>query len=119
MKKIFQGTTIKKEWVDENGYYMGYHYLEGEGEYAGHELKMYFKNETHIVWIDVEYKVSSPDLICTIEPDTVVPLRNDDIVEGTKIAVYQKPCFPILKDERIKKYIDPQYFGFDIDYKEI
>lgn len=119
MKKIFQGTTIKKEWVDENGYYMGYHYLEGEGEYAGHELKMYFKNETHIVWIDGEYKVSSPDLICTIEPDTVVPLRNDDIVEGTKIAVYQKPCFPILKDERIKKYIDPQYFGFDIDYKEI
>lgn len=119
MKKIFQGTTIKKEWVDENGYYMGYHYLEGEGEYAGHELKMYFKNETHIVWIDGEYKVSSPDLICTIEPDTVVPLRNDDIVEGTKIAVYQKPCFPILKDGRIKKYIDPQYFGFDIDYKEI
>ena len=71
------------------------------------------------MWIDGEYIVSSPDLICTIEPDTLQPLRNDDIVEGTKIEVYQKACNPILKDERIQKFIDPQYFGFQIDYKGI
>lgn len=117
--KIFQGTVFKKDWKDENGYYMGYHYLKGENQFEGKELKMYFKNETHIVWIDGEYKVSSPDLICTIEPDLLMPLRNDDIIEGTKIAVFQKPCNTILKDEKIKKYIDPQYFGFDIEYKEI
>lgn len=119
MKKIFRGVVTKKEWKDEGGYYLGMHYLDGEEEYQGKALKMYFKNETHIVWIDGEYIVSSPDLICTIEPDTLQPLRNDDIVEGTKIEVYQKACNPILKDERIQKFIDPQYFGFQIDYKGI
>lgn len=119
MKKIFQGSVSKKDWQDEGGYYMGYHYMNGENEFEGQKLKMYFKNETHIVWINDKYIVSSPDLICTIEPDTLQPLRNDDIVEGTRIAVYQKGCFPILKDESIKKYIDPKYFGFDIEYKEV
>lgn len=119
MKKIFRGTVVKKEWKDEGGYYLGMHYLDGEEEYAEKKLKMYFKNETHIVWIDEEYIVSSPDLICTIQPDTLQPLRNDDISEGTKIEIYQKACNPILKEGSIKKYIDPKYFGFPIEYKEI
>lgn len=119
MTKIFSGTVTKKDWEDEGGYYMGYHYMDGEAEYEGKKLKMYFKNETHIVWIDDEYIVSSPDLICTIEPDTLQPLRNDDIEVGTKISVYQKACNPILKDESIRKYIEPRYFGFEMDYKPI
>lgn len=119
LKKIFSGIVTQKDWKDEGGYYMGYHHMDGEAEYEGKHLKMYFKNETHIVWIDDEYKVSSPDLICTIEPDTLQPLRTDDIEVGTRIAVYQKACNPILKDESIKKYIEPKYFGFDIEYKEI
>lgn len=119
MKKIFQGIVTKKDWKDENGYYLGMHYLDGENEYEGQKLEMYFKNETHLVWIDGEYKVSSPDLICTIEPDTLQPLRNDDIVVGTRISVFQKPCKEILRDESIKKYIEPKYFGFDLNYKEI
>ena len=119
MRKIFRGKVVKKEWKDEEGYYMGMHTLEGEEDYAGKTLKMYFKNETHIVWIDGEYIVSSPDSICTIEYNTLQPLRNDDIVEGTKIDVYAMPCDSVLKDEKIIKKINPKYFGFDIEYKEI
>ena len=119
MKKLFRGVVTKKEWTDENGYYTGMHFLDGEQEYTGHKLKMYFKNETHIAWVDEQYVVSSPDLICTIEPDTLAPLRNDDIKEGTRVEIYQKACRDVLRDESIKKYIDPRYFGFDIDYREI
>ena len=117
-KKLFRGTVIKKEWKDEEGYYTGIHTLKGIENYSGNTLKMYFKNETHIVWIDDEYVVSSPDLICTIEPNILMPLRNDDIVEGINIDVYAMPCNPVLKDSRILKYIEPKYFGFDLNYNE-
>lgn len=119
MQRIFRGTVIKKEWEDEAGYYMGIHTLKGIQNFEGHELKMYFKNETHIVWIDGEYKVSSPDLICTIEPNLIKPLRNDDIIEGHEIEIYVSGCNPILKSEQVIKYLEPKYFGFDIEYKEI
>ncbi|MEG1067739.1 MAG: DUF917 domain-containing protein [Anaerovoracaceae bacterium] len=119
MKKIFRGKVTEKNWKDENGYYLGVHILEGKDEYEGKKLEMYFKNETHIAWIDGEYIVSSPDMICTIEPNTLAPLRNDDIIEGTEIEVYMLPCDPILKDKNIIKYLEPKYFGFDIEYKGI
>lgn len=119
MKKIFEGVCVKKDWKDEGGYYSGTHFLQGCGDYAGKALEMYFKNENHIVWIDGEYAVSSPDLICTIDPDTLAPLRTDDVEEGTGMEVYQKPCNPILRDKEIRKYMEPRYFGFDIEYREI
>lgn len=119
MERIFRGKVVKKEWKDEQGYYMGYHTLIGTRKFENHELKMYFKNETHIAWIDGEYVVSSPDLICTIEPNIIKPLRNDDIVEGNEIEVYVLGCNPILKSKKVIKYLEPKYFGFDIDYKEI
>ncbi|MEA4986475.1 MAG: DUF917 domain-containing protein [Anaerovorax sp.] len=119
MKKIFKGKVCKKDWKDEGGYYIGIHTLEGIDEYDGKQLKMYFKNETHIAWIDEEYVVSSPDLICTIEPNEIKPLRNDDIVLEQEIEVYILPCDPVLKDKKIIKYLEPKYFGFNIDYKPI
>lgn len=119
MKRIFRGIVTKKEWKDESGYYMGIHTLKGIQDFDGHELKMYFKNETHIAWIDGEYIVSSPDLICTIEPNLIKPLRNDDIIEGDDIEIYVASCNPILKAEQVIKYLEPKYFGFDIEYKEI
>lgn len=119
MKCIFRGEVVKKEWRDEEGYYMGYHTLSGTQDFAGKELKMYFKNETHIAWIDGVYFASSPDLICTVEPNIMKPLRNDDIKVGNEIEVYVAGCDPVLKTEKVIKYLEPRYFGFDIDYKEI
>lgn len=118
-KKIFSGICIKKEWKDEAGYYSGIHYLQGTGKYENDTMDIFFKNEHHIVWKNGSYIVSSPDLICTIEPESLKPLRTDDIVEGTKIDVYQKACDPILKEDDIRKYIEPRYFGFELDYKEV
>lgn len=118
MKRIFRGIITNKEWKDEAGYYMGIHTLKGTQDFEGHELKMYFKNETHIAWIDDEYIASSPDLICTIEPNLIKPMRNDDIIEGDEIEVYVTSCDPILKVDKVIKYLEPKYFGFDINYKE-
>lgn len=119
MKKIFKGKVIKKDWKDEGGYYLGIHTLDGLDDFVGKQLKMYFKNETHIVWIDEKYIVSSPDLICTIDPNKIVPLRNDDIALENEIEVYMLPCDAVLKDEKIIKYLEPKYFGFNIEYKPI
>ena len=119
MKHIFEGIVSKKEWKDEEGYYSGFHYLDGINQFSDHKFKMYFKNETHIAWLDEKCIVSSPDLICCIDPDNYTPMRNDDITEGCKLEVYAMKCDSILRNKKVIKYLEPKYFGFNIDYKEL
>lgn len=44
-----------------DGYYVGTHEFEGEGEFAGHRYKVWFKNENHVTWFDGRPHVTTPD----------------------------------------------------------
>lgn len=116
---LIKGGVIKKDWRDEEGYYSGIYEIEGSGEFSGNNLKIYFKNENHIAWVNDEYVVSSPDLITCIDPLTVKAKVNETIELGTQLEVYAFPCDPILRESRVIKRLEPRYFGFDLDYKPL
>ena len=42
---VCRGTVVKKEWWDKIGYYWGYHTIQGEDDFRGTEVKIWFKNE--------------------------------------------------------------------------
>jgi DUF917 family protein len=54
----------------------GTHTLEGSGPWAGRSLRMWFRNENHVSWLDGEPWVASPDLIRFCDPATSEPLVN-------------------------------------------
>ena len=57
-----------KEWEDRAGYMYGTTTIAGADGFKGHTLKVWFKNENHISWLDDKPYVTSPDMICLLSP---------------------------------------------------
>jgi len=54
----------------------GPHGRRGRG-YAGHHLKIWYKNENHISWLDEKPYITSPDGLNVIDPKTGVDIGMD------------------------------------------
>ena len=83
---LFRGTVAGREW-ENTGYLEGFHDVAGEDEHQGHTLRIWFKNENHLSWLDGEPYVCSPDLIEVCDAETGEPLVNTYVKEGDRIAV--------------------------------
>ena len=110
---IFKGRVVEKKVSEEDNYYIGFTTIKGDD---GRCARIFFKNENHILWKNDNCVVSSPDIICCINPETVKPARNCDIGEGMPMEIYAFPCQPVLKEKKIFQSLCPRYFGFDFDY---
>ena len=114
--KLFTGTVTEKDWSVTDGYYDGYHTLAGEGEFAGHTLKTWFRNETHIAWLDGEPHVTAPDLIGQVRTDDGQPLLNNEVVAGDRLTFIGLPARPMHLRPEALPLLAPRHYGFDIDY---
>jgi DUF917 family protein len=113
---LFVGTVTERQVGTIKGYTTGHHLLAGEGDYTGHEFKIWFKNENHIGWLDGRRLVTTPDLICVVEADTGRPLENSSIAVGDAVAVIGIRCRPRFRAADALKVMDPRHFGFDMGY---
>jgi DUF917 family protein len=115
---LFRGSVAGRDWVN-TGYMEGTHELEGSGEFGGHRLKVWFRNENHITWLDGEPWVASPDLIEFCDPDTAEPLVNTYLELGQEIAVVGRRRRDQFDSEAGLATLGPQHFGFDVPFRGI
>ena len=118
--RLFEGVVTKKEWEDRDGYMFGTLYLDGTEGDAGQTLKVWFKNENHVSWLNGEPWVCSPDLVTLAYKDTGSGTTNTLIKEGDEIvAVGIKGLESFRTEFGLNEAAGPRYFGFDIDYVPI
>ncbi len=118
--RLFEGIVTLKEWQDRDGYMFGTTHLEGTGSYAGRSLKVWFKNENHVSWLDGKPWVCSPDLVTLAYKDSGEGTTNTLIKEGDEIvAVGIKGLESFRTEFGLNEAAGPRYFGFDIDYVPI
>lgn len=111
---LAEGKRTDFEDEDRIGYYWGTTTIQSD---AGDEYKIWFKNENHVCWKNGEPFVSSPDLICVVDRYTGEPIPNPKMRQAQEVAIIVLPCDERLRQDKIKKVLDPQYFGFeDISY---
>ena len=111
---LAEGKRTDFEDEDRIGYYWGTTTIQSD---AGDEYKIWFKNENHVCWKNGEPFVSSPDLICVVDRHTGEPIPNPKMRQAQDVAIIVLPCDERLRQDKIKKVLDPQYFGFeDISY---
>ena len=111
---LAEGKRTDFEDEDRIGYYWGTTTIQSD---AGDEYKIWFKNENHVCWKNGEPFVSSPDLICVVDRHTGEPIPNPKMRQTQEVAIIVLPCDERLRQDKIKKVLDPQYFGFeDISY---
>lgn len=109
---LFRGTITERTWSN-TGYLEGYHVVRGEGDFAGHELKIWFKNENHLSWLDGSEYVASPDLIEVCDAESAEPLVNTYINEGDRVAVVGARRRDVWDSEAGLATLGPAHFGWD------
>lgn len=108
---LFRGQVSKREWAN-TGYMEGIHELAGTGAFAGRTLRVWFRNENHVSWLDGRPWVASPDLIEFCDPATAEPLVNTYLAEGQEIAVIGRRRRPLYDSPGGLEVLGPRHFGF-------
>jgi len=116
---LFEGEVTGKDWENREGYMLGTTHIKGTGDYAGHTLNVWFKNENHVSWLDGEPYVCSPDLVAIVDRETGEGFTNTVIAAGHRVAGVGIKGLESFRSERGLAGAGPRYFGFDIDYVPI
>jgi len=120
--KVFEGKVTALLFEEKYGFIWGYSLLKGTGEWEGHHLKIWFKNENHISWLDEKPYITSPDGLNVIDPKTGWGLSNFWTSEweyGREVVVVGVRAEDIWRTEKGLKLLGPKHFGYDIPYKPI
>lgn len=116
---LFKGRIGRRRWENRDGYMWGEHELDGGGAFEGRSLKLWFKNENHVSWLDGEPYVTGPDVIEIIDPKTGEPLVNSFLAEGQEVAVIGIKRCPQFDCEAGIDALGPAHWGFDFPYRPI
>jgi uncharacterized protein len=115
---LFRGTVVGRDWAN-TGYMDGTHELEGSGEFAGRRLRVWFRNENHVSWLDDQPWVASPDLIEFCDPSSGEPLVNTYLELGQEIAVVGRRRRDQFDSAGGLAALGPRHFGFDLEFRGI
>jgi len=114
---VFEGIALADAaWQDKGGFTYGEMKLEGTGKWKGHEMKIWFKNENLVSWIDGKPYVTSPDLIILLNKDDASPVINPYLKEGQKVSVVASPAPDMWRTPEAVELLGPRHFGFEIEF---
>ncbi len=119
--RLFDGVVASKDWEDRGGYMYGNVHIEGTHDGKPATLRIWFKNENHISWLNGEPWVCSPDLISIVNAETGLGYTSTDIAEGDRVAVVGSRGLDVFRtDHALENAFGPAYFGFpDVSYQPI
>ncbi|MFW9908728.1 MAG: DUF917 domain-containing protein [Candidatus Thorarchaeota archaeon] len=117
---LFRGTVVGRKWENREGYMFGETEIKGSGIKPGSKMKVWFKNENHMTWLDGRPWIMSPDIIEIIDQKSGEPITNTDIKKGDVVSVIgMKASHPIFREPAGLEVLGPKHFGFNVDYVEI
>lgn len=120
--RAFEGEITAHMLDQKYGFIRGYSLIKGTGLWEGHHLRIWYKNENHISWLDEQPYITSPDGINVIDPETGWGLANFWPAEwehGRKVAVVGVKSEDIWRTEKGLQLLGPKHFDFDMPYKPI
>jgi uncharacterized protein len=115
---LFRGHIAARTWENRDGYMWGEHEIEGGPGFDG-RLRVWFKNENHMTWLNGEPYVASPDVIEVVDDETGEPRVNTDIEVGDKVAVLVVPRRPQFDTPEGIAALGPRHWGFDVDFQPV
>jgi DUF917 family protein len=113
---LFRGQVVSTG-LDGGGHAFGVgtHELAGDGG----TFRIWFKNESHVSWLDGEPYVTSPDCLGMVDAESGEPLTNYDVREGHEVAVLGWRGSDAHRTPRGLELLGPGHFGFDFLYTPI
>jgi hypothetical protein len=120
--KLFEGEIFDYWQEGKFSFLFGAVEIKGTGPYKGHDMKIWYKNEFHISWLDGKSYVTSPDGVNVIDVDRGWGLANFWPAEwepGRKVAVVGVKAEDRWETPMGMKIFGPQHFRWDINHVPI
>jgi len=117
--ELFRGIVANVSWKDEGGFMKGDFAISGQGEHTGRTLKVWFKNENHIAYLNGRPFVMSPDLICVVDEASGRAITNTATEQGMRVTVIGMKSEPSWRTQEGVALMGPRHFGFNIQYRPI
>ena len=116
--KLFEGTVTSYGMEGTGGFNWGEWEIEGEKQFSNHKLKVWYKNENLVSWLDGAPYVCCPDLLCIVDSSTCEGLSNFGGADhaGKKVTVFGIKALDLWRTTKGIEVFGPKHFGFDIDY---
>jgi DUF917 family protein len=118
VRVLFRGEVTGRTWENRDGYMWGEHEIGGTQGFEG-SLRVWFKNENHVSWLDGAPFVTSPDVIEFVDDATGEPRVNTDIAVGDRIAVLGVARRHQYDTPEGIHAMGPRHWGFDLDFQPI
>lgn len=115
-KAMFEGVVTKSDYETRDGYTYGDTEIAGSGAYEGRTLRIWYQNENIMSWLDGEYYVTVPDLICVFDMDEKMPQLNPSTRVGERVSVIALPADPEWQSPKGMELFGPKSFGYDMEY---
>lgn len=115
---LFTGNVSHFERDERGAFMWGSTSVKGTGDSSGHELKVWFKNEHILSWLDGKPFVTCPDTICVVDAATGQGLSNwgSDFAEGRGVVAFGIEANRFFRSEKGLEVFSPKSFGHDIKY---
>jgi len=117
--RLFEGTITGLTTEDRDGYLFGDVEVSGESDYSGHTLKVWFKNENLVSWLDGEPWVCSPDILTFVERENGRGIYNSALKAGGQVVAVGLRGPEVFRSQAGLALNGPRYFGFNIGYRPI
>jgi DUF917 family protein len=113
---LFTGMVGESNWADTEGFLVGDVIVEGNGEFAGQELLLDYKNEHLVATRDGTVIATCPDLITMIDNDTFEGIGNPEFEKGHSVSVLGYRSDAVWRRPQGLEVFEPRYFGYDVPY---
>jgi DUF917 family protein len=117
--QVFEGKVTSFTMKERGGFNWGDWIIDGSGKYEDHKMRIWYKNENLISWLDEEPYLMCPDLITIIDNETFEGTSNfvpDKTHEGKIVSVYGIKAHEKWRKPDGLKLFSPKHFGFDFEY---
>jgi len=118
--EIFEGKVDSFTLEGRGGFNWGDWIVSGTGKFSGHKMRVWYKNEYLIGWLDDKPRIMSPDLICITDEEKFEGLSNftqSGAHNGKKVRVFGIKANDLWRTPKGIDLFGPKHFGFDIKYK--
>jgi DUF917 family protein len=105
--------VTSKDREDRDGYMFGTLEIAGTGTNESDNLRVWFKNENHVTWLNGEPFVCSPDLVTLVSTANARGYTSTEISEGDRVtAVGMRGLDVFRASDALERASGPAYFRF-------
>ncbi|MFF2177780.1 DUF917 domain-containing protein [Lysinibacillus sp. NPDC058147] len=117
--ELFQGKIVDVIRETKGGFNLGKMNLEGMEVNKNDTMKVHFQNENLIAQKNDQVVAMTPDLICLVDYETLLPVTTESLKYGKRVRVIGLPAHEKWRTDKGIETVGPKYFGYDYDYAPI